>query len=157
MTQLAKKVLKVLIKKKLSISMAESCTGGLLSSSLTNYSGASKAVKLGLVTYSNESKIRLLKIPKKLLQKYGAVSPETCRYMLKGLKNLCTTNLGVSITGIAGPHGATKLKPVGLVYIGIRKKSKVTIQKFIFKSKNRKKIQNLTVNKVFKLVLLLCK
>ena len=157
MTQLAKKVLKVLIKKKLSISIAESCTGGLLSSSLTNYSGASKAVKLGLVTYSNESKIRLLKIPKKLLQKYGAVSPETCSYMLKGLKKLCKTNLGVSITGIAGPHGATKLKPVGLVYIGIRKKSKVIIQKFIFKSKNRKKIQNLTVNKVFKLVLLLCK
>ena len=157
MTQLAKKVLKVLIKKKLSISMAESCTGGLLSSSLTNYSGASKAVKLGLITYSNESKIKLLKIPKKVLQKYGAVSPETCHYMLKGLKKLCTTNLGVSITGIAGPHGATKLKPVGLVYIGIRNKSKVLIQKFIFKSKKRKKIQNLTVNKVFKSILLLCK
>ena len=157
MIELAKKVLRVLIKKKLSISMAESCTGGLLSSLLTYHSGASKVVKLGLVTYSNESKIRLLKVPKKILKKHGAVSSETCQYMLKGLNKLYATSLGVSITGIAGPHGGTKLKPVGLVYIGIRKKKKILIKKFIFENKKRKQIQNLTVNEVFKLILLLCK
>ena len=143
---------KKLIKKKLKISFAESCTGGLLSSSITSINGSSKVFSLGLVTYSNKAKIETLKVPKRVISKYGAVSKECCISMVKSLSKISKTSLSISITGIAGPNGGTKLKPVGLVYIGIKKGNKIFIQKNIFKSKNRISIQKITVKNSFKLI-----
>ena len=148
MTYLVKK----LIKKKLKISFAESCTGGLLASSITSISGASKIFDIGLVTYSNQAKIKLLKVNKNIIKKYGAVSHECCFAMVNNLSKFSNANINVSITGIAGPKGATKQKPVGLVFIGIKKGNKILIKKNFFKSKNRKLIQKATVKKTFELV-----
>ena len=124
MKKSAQKLVKLLSKKKLKISFAESCTGGLLSSSITSISGSSKVFTIGLVTYSNQSKISLLKVNKKTILKHGAVSYETCLSMVKNLSKISKTNISVSITGVAGPKGGTKQKPVGLVYIGIKKGNK---------------------------------
>ena len=145
MRSLTNKVVQKLIKKKLNISFAESCTGGLLSSNITSVSGSSKVFNLGLITYSNEAKINILKVPKKILNKYGAVSEECCLSMVKNLSKISKANISVSITGIAGPNGGTKLKPVGLVYIGIKKGNKIIIKENLFKSKNRITIQKVTV------------
>jgi len=145
MRSLTNKVVQKLIKKKLNISFAESCTGGLLSSNITSVSGSSKVFNLGLITYSNEAKINILKVPKKILNKYGAVSKECCLSMVKNLSKISKANISVSITGIAGPNGGTKLKPVGLVYIGIKKRNKIIIKENLFKSKNRITIQKVTV------------
>jgi len=145
MRSLTNKVVQKLIKKKLNISFAESCTGGLLSSNITSVSGSSKVFNLGLITYSNEAKINILKVPKKILNKYGAVSEECCLSMVKNLSKISKANISVSITGIAGPNGGTKLKPVGLVYIGIKKRNKIIIKENLFKSKNRITIQKVTV------------
>ena len=142
---LANKVVKKLIKKKLKISFAESCTGGLLSSYITSISGSSKVFNLGLVTYSNKVKIDVLKVPNKIISKYGAVSNECCISMVKNLSKISKTNISVSITGIAGPNGGTRLKPVGLVYIGIKKGNKIIIKENLFKNKNRILIQKATV------------
>ena len=146
MKNLANKIVKKLIKKKLKISFAESCTGGLLSSSITSISGSSKVFDLGLVTYSNKAKINVLKVPKRIISKYGAVSKECCLKMVKNLSKINKTNISVSITGIAGPNGGTKLKPVGLVYIGIKKGNKILIKENLFKDNNRIAIQMATVN-----------
>ena len=145
MKNLANNVVQKLIKKKLKVSFAESCTGGLLSSSITSISGSSKVFDLGLVTYSNKAKIEILKVPKKIINKYGAVSKECCLSMVKNLSKISKANISVSITGIAGPNGGTKLKPVGLVYIGVKKGSKIIAKKNLFKNKNRISIQKLTV------------
>ena len=145
MRSLTNKVVQKLIKKKLNISFAESCTGGLLSSNITSVSGSSKVFNLGLITYSNEAKINILKVPKKILNKYGAVSEECCLSMVKNLSKISKANISVSITGIAGPNGGTKLKPVGLAYIGIKKGNKIIIKENLFKSKNRITIQKVTV------------
>ena len=126
-----------LIKKKLKVSFVESCTGGLLSSSITSISGSSKIFNLGFVTYSNEAKINILKVPKKVISKYGAVSKECCLSMVKNLSKISKANIYISITGIAGPKGGTKLKPVGLVYIGVKKGNKINIKEKKFKSKKR--------------------
>ena len=142
---LANKVVQKLIKKKLKISCAESCTGGLLASSITSISGSSKIFNLGLITYSNKAKTNILKVPKKIIDKYGAVSKECCLSMVKNLSKISKANISVSITGIAGPNGGTKLKPVGLVYIGIKKGNKILIKENIFKNKNRIAIQKATV------------
>ena len=155
MINLATKVVKKLIQKKLKISFAESCTGGMLSSSITAISGSSKIFNLGLITYSNKAKVNILKVPKKIITKYGAVSNECCLSMVKNLSKISKANISVSITGIAGPHGGTKLKPVGLVYIGIKKGNKTIIQKNLFKSKNRILIQKATTIKVLKSILAL--
>ena len=152
MKNLTKKVVKILIKKKLKVSFAESCTGGLLSSSLTSVSGSSKVFNLGLVTYSNKAKIDILKVSKKIINKYGAVSKECCLSMVKNLSIISKANICLSITGIAGPNGGTKLKPVGLVYIGIKKGNKIIIKKNIFKRKNRISIQKATVNTSLKII-----
>ena len=152
MKNLAKKVVKILIKKKLKVSFAESCTGGLLSSSLTSVSGSSKVFNLGLVTYSNKAKIDILKVSKKIINKYGAVSNECCLSMVKNLSRISKANICVSITGITGPNGGTKLKPVGLVYIGIKKGNKIIIKKKIFKRKNRISIQKATVKTSLKII-----
>ena len=153
MKKLSKNVVKLLSQNKLKVSFAESCTGGLLSSSITSISGSSKIFTIGLITYSNQAKINILKVPKKVLIKHGAVSYETCLSMVKKLNKISKTNISVSITGVAGPNGGTKQKPVGLVYIGIKKGKKTLIKKFLFKSKKRNSIQRSTVNKALNLVL----
>ena len=153
MMKLAKKIVKLLIKKKNRISFAESCTGGLLSSVITSISGSSKVFTLGLVTYSNSAKINVLKVPKKIITKHGAVSYETCLSMVKNLNRISKTNISVSITGIAGPKGGTKQKPVGLVFIGIKKGNKTFVKKYLFKNKKRSFIQKATVNKALNLIL----
>ena len=153
MKNLSQKVVKLLRFKKIKISLAESCTGGLLASSITSISGASKIFTLGLVTYSNQSKIKILKVPKKIIIKHGAVSYETCLSMIQNLSKISRSNVSLSITGIAGPKGGTKNKPVGLVYIGIKKGTKILIKKYLFKSKNRLEIQKASVKSALNLIL----
>ena len=153
MSNLSLKILKLLTKKKLTLSFAESCTGGLLASSITSVSGSSKVFNMGLVTYSNNSKVKLLQVPKKTITKYGAVSYETCLSMVKNLSKISKSNISISITGVAGPDGGTKEKPVGLVYIGLKKGSKTIIKKNLFKSKKRILIQKVTVKQALKMIL----
>ncbi len=153
MIKKAKKIVQLLKKKKLKISFVESCTGGLLASSITSISGSSKVFTLGLVTYSNQAKIKILKIKKGTILKYGAVSYETCLSMVKSLSKISKTNICLSITGVAGPSGGTKKKPVGLVYIGIKRGNKTIIKKNLFKNKNRSSIQKSTVNQAHKMIL----
>ena len=153
MKKLSGKVVKLLRNKRLKISFAESCTGGLLSSSVTSISGSSKVFNLGLITYSNKSKMDILKVPKEIINKYGAVSYETCISMVKNLNKISKTNISLSITGIAGPKGGTKTKPVGLVFIGLKKGNKTVVKRFLFKNKNRNSIQIATVNKALDLIL----
>ena len=147
-----KSLIKILTKKKLKISFAESCTGGLLASSITSISGASKIFNLGLVTYSNQAKISVLRVNKSIIQKYGAVSPQCCEAMVKNLAKISKAQINVSITGIAGPNGGTKSKPVGLVYIGVKKNNKLLITKNLFKYKNRKAIQTATVKRTIRII-----
>ena len=153
MSNLLLKTLKLLTKKKLTVSLAESCTGGLLASSITSFSGSSKVFNMGLVTYSNNAKVKLLKVPKKTITKHGAVSYETCLSMARNLSKISKSNISISITGIAGPNGGTKEKPVGLVYIGLKKGNKIIIKKNLFKRKNRVSIQKATVNQALKMIL----
>ena len=153
MRKLSQTIVRLLKKKRLKISFAESCTGGLLSSSITSISGSSKVFTLGLVTYSNQSKINTLKVPKKIIMKHGAVSYQTCLSMVKNLNKISKTNISVSITGIAGPKGGTKQKPVGLVFIGIKKGNKTLVKKCLFKNKKRTSIQKSTVNTALNLIL----
>jgi len=155
MKNLANKLVKKLIQKKLKIAFAESCTGGMLSSTITSVSGSSKVFNLGLITYSNKAKIDVLKVSKKIISKYGAVSNECCLSMVKNLSKISKANISISITGVAGPNGGTKLKPIGLVYIGIKKGNKIIVQKNLFKNKNRILIQKATTTKVLKSVLAL--
>ena len=150
---LNEEVVKKLIKKKIKISFAESCTGGMLSKSITSISGSSKIFQLGLVAYSNYSKINILKVPKKSIKKYGAVSKNVCFIMAKNVSKISKTNMSASITGIAGPSGGTKNKPVGLVFIGIKRGNRININRFLFKNKGRKFIQKSAVNKCLKLIL----
>jgi len=153
MKKLSQKIVKLLSKKKLKISFAESCTGGLLSSAITSISGSSVVFTLGLVTYSNQAKINILKIPKRIIMRHGAVSYETCLSMVKNLSKISMTNISVSITGIAGPKGGTKLKPVGLVFIGIKKGNKTLVKKYLFKNKKRISIQRAAIIKALNLIL----
>ena len=147
-----KLLIKLLIRKKIKISVAESCTGGLLASAITSISGASKIFNLGLVTYSNQAKIKVLKVNKNIIRRYGAVSSECCKAMVINLSKISRANINVSITGIAGPKGGSKKKPVGLVYIGLKKGKKIVIDKNIFKFKHRRSIQIATVKKTFRLI-----
>ena len=153
MKKISHKIVKLLKKKKLKISFAESCTGGMLSSAITSVDGSSKVFDLGLVTYSNESKIKVLKVPKKIIKKYGSVSDQTCRSMVKNISRISKSHVSVSITGIAGPSGGSKKKPVGLVYIGIKKGNMTYIKKYLFKNRGREYIQRATVTKCLKLML----
>ncbi len=131
----------------------ESCTGGMLSSTITSVSGSSKVFTMGLVTYSNQSKNHLLKVPKKIINKHGAVSIQCCFTMVNNLSKISKTNIAVSITGIAGPGGGTKNKPVGLVYLGIKRNNKVKVNRYLFKNKGRSSIQRATVKKALELIL----
>ena len=153
MKKLSQKVVKILKKKRLKVSFAESCTGGLLSSTITSISGSSKVFTIGLVTYSNQSKIDFLKVPKNIIRKHGAVSYETCLNMVKNLSKISKTNISVSITGIAGPKGGTKKKPVGMVFIGIKKGNKTLVKKHLFKNKKRTSFQRAAVIKALNLIL----
>ena len=153
MKKLSQKLVKLLSRKKFKISLAESCTGGLLANSITSISGSSKVFTLGLVTYSNRAKVDILKVPKKIIIKHGAVSYETCLSMVKNLNKISNTSISVSITGVAGPKGGTKQKPVGLIYIGIKKGNKILVKKYLFKNKKRNSIQKATVNKALNLIL----
>ena len=146
------KLHKKLIKKRITLSAAESCTGGLLSSKFTRLSGSSKYFQMGLVTYSNKAKIKILKVNKKIINKYGSVSPECCKAMVQGLSRISKSKINISITGIAGPNGGTKDKPVGLVYIGVKNKNKILITKNIFNQKSRKAIQNATVKRTLEII-----
>ena len=132
-------------KDKKTLSVAESCTGGLLADSFVNVSGASEVFMEGVVTYSNEAKMERLGVKKETLEKFGAVSPETAREMVLGLK----TDAGISVTGIAGPGGGTPEKPVGLVYMGIRNGNEISVEKKIFKGSRRKVRERAVLHSLF--------
>ena len=151
------KIVSLLKKKKLKLAIAESCTGGMLSSAITSVSGSSKIFTMGLVTYSNQAKKSILKVPAKIIKKYGAVSAQCCLTMVNNLSKISKSKVCVSITGIAGPKGGSTLKPVGLVYIGIRVEKKVFVNKCNFKNKGRAYIQKQTVKKSLNLLLKLIK
>jgi nicotinamide-nucleotide amidase len=150
---LNQKIVTNLKRKKFKISFAESCTGGLLSSSITSVNGSSKVFSMGLVTYSNQSKITVLKIPKNTIQKNGAVSVQCCLSMVNNLSKISKSKVCISITGVAGPNGGTRKKPVGLVYIGIKVGKKIVVNKCNFKNKGRIFIQKQTVKKCLNLLL----
>ena len=152
-----KRLFLILKRKNLKLAVVESCTGGLLASTITSIDGASKVFNLGLVTYSNQAKIKILKVNKNIIKKYGAVSHECCSAMVKNLSRISRANINVSITGIAGPKGGTKQKPIGLVYIGVKKGNKIQINKYLFKSKKRSPIQKATVKKALDLILRIAK
>ena len=147
-----KNLVKKLIQKKLKISFVESCTGGMLASSITSISGASKIFNLGLITYSNQAKINILKVKKSIIQKYGAVSAECCEAMVKNLSKISKAQINISVTGIAGPNGGTKLKPVGLVYIGVKKGNKILITKNLFRKNTRRSIQKASVKRSLEII-----
>ena len=149
---LTKKIISSLERKKMKLSIAESCTGGMLSSTITSIGGSSKVFTMGLVTYSNQAKTSLLKIPEKIIKKYGAVSVQCCLAMVNNLSKISNSKACVSITGIAGPKGGSKQKPVGLVYIGVRVRKKVVVSKCNFKNKGRNFIQKETVKKSLNLL-----
>ena len=154
---LNQKIVSLLKGKKLKVAIAESCTGGMLSSAITSVSGSSKVFTMGLVTYSNQAKIGILKVPQKIIKKYGAVSVQCCLAMVNNLSKISKSKVCVSITGIAGPTGGSKQKPVGLVYIGIKVGKKVVINKCNFRNKGRLFIQKQTVKKTLNLLIKLIK
>ena len=147
------KIIKLAKRKKSKISVVESCTGGMLSSTITSASGASKIFSMGLVTYSNQAKTNILKVPKKIIQKHGAVSMQCCLSMVNNLNKISKSRICVSITGIAGPKGGTKQKPVGLVFIGVKNQKKIIVSKNQFKNKGRSYIQKATVKKSLEMLL----
>ena len=153
----SKKLIKFLKKKKLKISFAESCTGGLMSSVITSNDGSSSIFKLALITYSNDAKIKILKVPKLIIKKYGAVSVQCCLSMVSNLSKISNSQINVSITGIAGPKGGSKEKPVGLVFIGLKFKKKMFVNKYLFQNKSRVNFQKAVVNTVIKIVLSIIK
>ncbi len=154
---LNQKIVSLLKKKKNKISTAESCTGGMLSSAITSVSGSSKVFTMGIVSYSNQSKITILKVPKKIIKKYGSVSMQCCLAMVNNLSKISKSKVCLSITGIAGPKGGSKQKPIGLVYIGVKVNKKVITYKCNFKNKGRAFIQKQTVKKSLNLLLKLIK
>ena len=153
MKMISQKIVNLLQRKKLKIAFAESCTGGMLSSAITSVSGSSKVFTMSLVTYSNQAKNSILKVPKQIIRKYGAVSMQCCLSMVNNLSKISKSNICVSITGIAGPDGGSKFKPVGLVYIAIKKANKININRYLIKNKGRNYIQKLAVKKALGLVL----
>ena len=146
------KTVNLLKNKKMTLAIAESCTGGMLSQVITDISGASKIFKFGIITYSNNSKIKFLKVPSKIIKKYGSVSKECCNSMVVNLSRISKAKLNIAITGIAGPLGFTKQKPIGLVYIGLKKKNKIKIFKYLFKNKSRKFIRKSSIKKSLELI-----
>jgi nicotinamide-nucleotide amidase len=154
---LNKKIISLLKRKKFKLAIAESCTGGLLSSAISSVSGSSKIFTMGLVTYSNQAKTSILKVPQTIIKSYGAVSVQCCLVMVNNLSKISKSKVCVSITGIAGPKGGSKKKPVGLVYIGIKIGKRVILNKCNFKNKGRIFIQRQAVKKSLNLLLKLIK
>ena len=152
MLKKTKLIINLLKNKKINLSVAESCSGGMLAQVITSISGASKVFKFGIVTYSNQSKIKYLKVSPEIFRKYGAVSKQCCYLMVNNLSKISKAKLNIAITGVSGPNGGSKLKPVGLVYIGIKKGSKTKINKFFFKNYNREKIRINSVKKSLELI-----
>jgi nicotinamide-nucleotide amidase len=148
----ANQIVNLLISKRITLSTVESCTGGMLAQIITSVSGVSKVFKFGFVTYSNQSKIKYLKVPLKVIKTYGAVSEQCCRSMVNNLSRISKTKLNIAITGVAGPKGGSRLKPVGLVYIGIKKGSRTIINKYLFKKNNRENIRISSVKKTLELI-----
>ena len=147
------KIISILKKKRLKIAFAESCTGGMLSCAITSISGSSKVFTMGLVTYSDQAKTSILKVPKKIIKKYGAVSVQCCLSMINNLSKISKSKICVSITGIAGPKGGSKKKPVGLVFIAIKNRNKISLNKCQFKNRGRIFIQKASVKKSLSLIL----
>lgn len=145
------KLFKLLKFYNLTISTAESCTGGMIASAITNVSGASAFFGTGVVTYSNEAKMKLIGVNKETLDKYGAVSEQTATEMAEGVLKLGESDVSVAVTGIAGPTGGTTEKPVGLVYIGVSGKNGTYVYKNIFNG-NRDEVRKQTVSTAFELV-----
>ncbi len=134
----------ILLKKKnFTIAAAESCTGGLISSRITNIGGASEYFVAGLVTYSNKSKTSFLSVPEEVIGQHGAVSRETAQLMAEGVRNKTGADIGIAVTGIAGPLGGTPEKPVGTVFIGIAAKEISKVRNFLFAG-NRLEIKQKT-------------
>ena len=146
------RIVSLLKKKKFKLAIAESCTGGMLSSSITSVSGSSKVFSMGLITYSNQAKTSVLKVPKQIIKKNGAVSVQCCLAMVNNLSKISKSKVCISITGIAGPKGGSKQKPVGLVYIGVKIGKKVIVNKCNFKNKGRTFVQKQTVKKALNLI-----
>jgi len=147
-----RQIINLLIKKKITLSIVESCTGGMLAQVITSVSGASKVFKFGIVTYSNHSKVKFLKVPLKIIKIYGAVSRQCCLSMVNNLSKISKSKLNIAITGVAGPKGGSKLKPVGLVYIGVKKGNKTVINEYFFKKKDRESIRIVSVKKSLELI-----
>ena len=154
---LNKRIVLLLNKKKFKIAVAESCTGGKLSSAIISVSGSSKIFTIGFITYSNQAKTNILKVPNKIIKTYGSVSVQCCLSMVNNLSKISKSKVCVSVTGIAGPKGGSKQKPVGLVYIGIKIGKKIVIKKCKFQNKGRGFIQNQTVKKSLNLLIKLIK
>lgn len=144
-------VAKLLLRFSKTIAVAESCTGGLISNKLTNISGISEVFERGIISYSNKSKRELLGVKSSTLEKYGAVSGQTAKEMAMGVRELASSDIGISVTGIAGPGGATSEKPVGLVYIGYADSSKTYVKKCVFDG-NRLEIKERSANAALHLV-----
>ncbi|MCK5560726.1 MAG: CinA family protein [Thermoplasmata archaeon] len=142
----------LLIKRNLTLATAESCTGGFIADMITNVSGSSRYFERGVITYSNESKIELLKVPVETIEKFGAVSEESATAMATGIKELARTDLGLAVTGIAGPSGGTPEKPVGLLYIALASENKVEAFKFNFHG-TRLEIKQQTANTALEIVI----
>ena len=153
----SKILISLLKRKKLKISFAESCTGGLMSNLITSNSGSSKVFNLGLITYSNTAKQKILKVPKNIIKKYGAVSVQCCLSMVNNLSKISNSQINVSITGIAGPKGGSKKKPVGLVFVGLKFKNKTFVKKYLFKNKSRVNFQKTVARSVIKILLSIIK
>ncbi|PPR37862.1 MAG: Nicotinamide-nucleotide amidohydrolase PncC [Alphaproteobacteria bacterium MarineAlpha6_Bin4] len=147
----AEKVVKLCLKKRIKLAFAESCTGGLLSSLITSFPNSSKIFIGGFITYSNLSKQNMIGVKSKTLKKYGAVSQEVAKEMVKGVWKKDKLNIALSITGIAGPTGQTKKKRVGLIYIGLKSKKGTIVNEFNFKG-NRQKIRYASVEKAIDLI-----
>ena len=153
----SKILISLLKRKKLKISFAESCTGGLMSNMITSNSGSSKVFNLGLITYSNTAKQKILKVPENIIKKYGAVSVQCCLSMVNNLSKISNSQINVSITGIAGPKGGSKKKPVGLVFVGLKFKNKTFVKKYLFKKKSRVNFQKAVARSVIKILLSIIK
>ena len=149
---LEEKVACLLIQNRKTLAIAESCTGGLLANRLTNISGSSKFFKAGLVTYSNEAKMKCLNVARQVLQKYGAVSEQTCLSLAKNVRRLFNSDFGIGISGIAGPTGATKSKPIGLTYIALSTKDEIICLRCQFRG-NRLQIKSQAASQALKLLL----
>jgi nicotinamide-nucleotide amidase len=146
------KIANLLKEKRLTIAIAESCTGGLISNSFTNMSGSSEYFDRGIISYSNQAKMELLNVSKDLLEDYGAVSEQIAKAMAEGVRNTSKVDIGISTTGIAGPSGGSKDKPVGLVYIGISTINKTVVKKFLFSGDRLENKEN-TCNAALNMIL----